>query len=274
MAKGVFKAKKKDGSIYYRSSINRRGKKVSLGGFPDETDAMRAYREAVMIFEEDGITIDNFTSFIKSLSSSKVISLLNLRDNGMYFKTPIYLRDGYFSYYLENEGEYKFDNEDLFYYSSHTIMKRGGHLFVNDYGSQYSLISRYGIRPYGVEGKDFRFVNGDVFDYRYENILIINRYQGVSKRTQVKGNIYVVRIHINGEFNLGRFKDETTAAICYNKGADYANKAGIKKEFMKNYIEDLHSKEYKEIYDSIELPKKYLNYLKLSVKELELSSSK
>lgn len=254
-------AKKANGTIYYRASIHRKGKKISLGSFDDEHHAKEAYKEGVLIFKDTSVTMENFGERLRFLTKEKIICLLNLRDNGLYFKTPIYLRQGYFSYYLKSVGELKFDNEDLFYYSSHTIMKRGGHLFVNDYGSQYSLISRYGIKPYAVNGRDYKFVNGDSNDFRYENILIINPYQGVRKRSLIKREVYSVRIHINGEFNIGRFPDEISAAICYNKACDLAVAHGIKKDFMKNFIEELNSDEYHKIYDRITLPKKYLDYL-------------
>ena len=125
MLKGVFPATKKDGTIYYRTSINYSGKHISLGSF----------------------------------ASEEIIILLNFRDNGLYFKNPIYLRKGYFSYFLSEHEELKFDIDDLFYYSSHKIQKRQGHLFVSDYGMQYSILSRYGIRPYAVAGRDYQFVN-------------------------------------------------------------------------------------------------------------------
>ena len=44
----------------------------------------------------------------------------------------------------------KFDIDDLFYYSSHKILKRQGHLYVNDYGMQITILNRYGIKNYGV----------------------------------------------------------------------------------------------------------------------------
>lgn len=263
MAKGIFSTKKADGSIYYRSSIHRKGKKISLGSFENEEHARAAYKEAVAIFKDKSITLFNYKEYVFHLSDDKVICVLNYRDNGLYFKTPIYLRPGFFSYFLKNVGELKFDNEDLFYYGSHTIMKRGGHLFVNDYGSQYSLISRYGIKPYAVCGRDYKFVNEDPLDFRYENIFIINKYQGVRKHSLIKKEVYSVRIHINGEYNLGRFPNEHKAAICYNKAADLALEAGIKKDFMKNYIEELSASDYKAIYEEIILPEKYLDYLSL-----------
>lgn len=264
MIKGIFKSTKKDGSEYYRASIHRKGKKISLGSFATEEAAIKAYQEANMIYQESMITIDNYRLFIRNLKHEKAVCLINHRDNGIYIKTPIYLRSGYFSYYLKGTEEYKFDNEDLFYYSSHTIMQRGGHLFVNDYGSQYSLISRYGIISYGIPDRDFRFVNGDFRDYRYENILIINRYHGVRRKKTSSGYVYYVKIHINGEYSLGRFKDESIAAVCYNKGADAANAAGLPKNFMKNYIPEYTTEEYLKIYDEIELPQKYLDYISTS----------
>ena len=43
MLKGVFKAKKKSGEIYYRSNITYRDKHISLGSFKDEEKAHEAY---------------------------------------------------------------------------------------------------------------------------------------------------------------------------------------------------------------------------------------
>ena len=64
----------------------------------------------------------------------------------MYIPTPIYLRKNYFSYYLSIHRELKFDIDDLFYYSSHRILTRQGHLYVNHYGMQLTLLGRYGIK--------------------------------------------------------------------------------------------------------------------------------
>ena len=182
MLKGVFPATKKDGTLYYRSSINYSGKHISLGSFSSEKTAHLAYQEAFRTLSDDTITIDNVYSRKNTLPYEKIIVLLNFRDNGLYFKNPIYLRKGYFSYFLSEHEELKFDIDDLFYYSSHKIQKRQGHLFVSDYGMQYSILSRYGIRPYAVAGRDYQFVNGDSYDYRYANILLINRFHGVALR--------------------------------------------------------------------------------------------
>lgn len=83
--------------------------------------------------------------------------LINFRDNGIYFGTPIYARSKFFYYYLSPTDVLKFDIDDLFYYSSRKIMKRNGHLFVADYGMQVNILNRYGIRNFAVAGKDYLF---------------------------------------------------------------------------------------------------------------------
>ena len=63
-------------------------------------------------------------------------------------------------------------------------MSRGGYYFVNDYGMQTSILSRFGVRSHSAKGRDYVFKNGDTHDYRYENILVINKYNGVSQFTK------------------------------------------------------------------------------------------
>lgn len=52
---------------------------------------------------------------------------------------------------------------------------------MNDYGMQTSILSRFGIRNHSVKGRDYIFRNGDEHDYRYENVCVINKYNGVNK---------------------------------------------------------------------------------------------
>lgn len=141
--------------LYYKN------KHISLGSYADETTAGNAYLEALAILGSLDQLPEDYIEQPTTLSFEKIIVLLNFRNNGIYFKNPIYLRNGYFSYYLSRIEELKFDVDDLFYYSSRKIQKRQGHLFVSDYGMQYSILSRYGIRPYAVAGRDYQFVNGD-----------------------------------------------------------------------------------------------------------------
>lgn len=173
MLPGVYSAKKKDGTIYYRSSITYKSKHISLGSFDSEYSANQAYIIAAEIIKGSD-SIENSFYRTYALSFEKIVSLINFRDNNMYIPTPIYLRKNYFSYYLDINHELKFDIEDLFYYSSHKIMKRQGHLFVKDYGMQVTILGRFGIKPHAVCGKDYIFENGDSTDMRYSNIKIIN----------------------------------------------------------------------------------------------------
>ena len=256
MLPGVFKSIKKDGSIYYRASVTFRSKHISLGSFDSENSAHNAYLDALNIINSSTALIpDNYSDGIcQSLSFTKWIVLLNFKNNGIYIKTPVYLKKKFFYYYLSEQDVLIFDADDLFYYSDHTIMRRGGHLFVTEYGMQVNIASRYGIRNFARPGKDFVFVNGNNCDFRYENIKILNPYQGVTIE-KCNGNIcYVTRIHVNGNFTVGRYGSIREAAAAYNKAADILEANGIKKHFERNYIEEMTPKEYIELYNSIIIP--------------------
>lgn len=169
MLTGVYLATKKDKTVYYRSNITHKGRHISLGSFPSEVQAHQAYTAACELLSGTE-TIDEAFYRTNQLAFEKIVSLINFRDNHMYIPTPIYLRKNYFSYYLSIHRELKFDIDDLFYYSSHRILTRQGHLYVNHYGMQLTLLGRYGIKTHAVNGRDFCFVNGDENDFRYSNL--------------------------------------------------------------------------------------------------------
>lgn len=259
---GVYPAKRKDNSSYYRASITFRGKHISLGSYQDAADAHRSYMEAHAITSDPSLSVDGYTS-VSPLAFEKWVSLVNFRDNGIYFPTPIYLKKKFFLYYMEPACTLTFDIDDLFYYARKKIMRRGSHLFVNDYGMQFNILNRYGIKNYAVPGKDYRFINGDNSDFRYENIEIINRFHGVARIPVPDGAggaacRYKVRIHIRSNYVVGTYDTETEAAIAYNKAADILKKNGINRNFPLNYIEGLSPAAYAELYSRIELsPKIY-----------------
>lgn len=258
---GVYQAKKKDGTIYYRTSFTYKNKHISLGSYPTPEEAHTAYLEAVTITKDDTIIIDSYIHRKHILSLDKWVVLINFRDNGLYFKNPIYLKNRYFLYYLNHKDVLKFDVDDLFYYSNHKIMKRGNHLFVADYGLQVSVLSRYGIHSFSVAGRDYRFVNGDSTDYRYGNIEIINRYMGV-RRELVKGLYqYITKIHLVGDFIVGRYPTEIEAAVAYNKAINCLKENGINKNFTMNYIEELDEIAYAALYNRIRISKKLKAYV-------------
>lgn len=260
MLAGVYIANRKDHTIYYRSSLTYRNKHISLGSYDTEQRAHEAYNSALSLLEGN-TTIDDAILAPSLLSLDKIVTLINFRDNHMYIPTPIYLRKNYFSYYLAADCELKFDIDDLFYYSGHKILKRQGHLYINDYGMQITLLTRYGIKSHAVCERDYRFVNGDMNDFRYSNIEVINPYFGVTRYTQNGTFRYRVRLHINGNYTIGTYRDLTRAAIAYNKAVDLAHQAGITKKYPENYIEDLSARDYAEIYTKVKISEKYLDYL-------------
>ena len=261
MKPGVYIATHKDGSIYYRSSITHRNKHISLGSFDTEDTASNAYLEASGILSSKE-SLEDALANAQLVAFDKIVSLINYRDSGLYIGNPIYLRKNYFSYFLSEDEELKFDIDDLFYYSSHRILRRQGHLYVNDYGMQVTLMSRYGIHNHSVLNRDYYFANGDQTDLRYSNIVLINRYYGVSRYlTKNKQVRYRVKIHINGNYTVGTYSSEVKAAIAYNKAVDLAKSAGIDKNFPENYIEDVSAKEYADIYVKLKISSKYLDYL-------------
>lgn len=174
----------------------------------------------------------------------------------MYFKTPIYIFKKFFLYFLTSERALRFDVDDLFYYSTHKIMSRDGYLFVNDYGSQTSILSHYGIRSHAVCGRDYIFVNGDHNDFRYGNIHIINHYHGVQEIQRNGRTLYKAVIHIRGNFVAGIYSSEHEAAIAYNKAVELLASKGIIRNYPSNYIEDITPIEYARIYNSVRLSKK------------------
>ena len=127
---------------------------------------------------------------------------------------------------------------------------------------QYSILGRYGIKPYSVANRDYMFANGDVTDYRYANIIVINRYHGVIEQQKNGMKQYLAIIHINGNYKIGTYSSEEKAAIAYNKAVDLAKAHGIQKDFLENYVDTISAKEYADIYSKLKLSKRYLNYLK------------
>ncbi|SER54627.1 hypothetical protein [Lachnobacterium bovis] len=269
MLPGVYLSYKKDKTAYYRSSLTYKSKHISLGSFDTENEANMAYQDGFYILHES-IPLEEAIHYSKVLTFSKIICLVNFRDNNYYISNPIYLHKGYFSYYLSENEEYKFDIDDLFYYTSHKILKRNGHLFVNDYGMQITMASRYGIHSHAVLNRDYEFINGDIFDYRYSNINVINPYYGVFKKQNYIGQLYEVKLHLNGNHLVGVYHDINHAAIAYNKAIDLAIQYGINKNYKQNYIESLSANEYADIYTTITLSKSFVKFLeKFSTKSLE-----
>lgn len=253
---GVYPATKKNGTIYFRASITYYNKHISLGSYHTESEAHNAYKEADILVHDTKYDIENYSKEVHVLSFHKWVVLINFRDNRIYFKNPIYLKNRYFIYYMNIDLLLKFDVDDLFYYSNHKIMKRGGYWFVTDYGMQVNILSRYGIKNFAVAGRDYRFMNNDPTDYRYGNIEIINKYHGVTKIIKKGFPFYITKIHVNGDTIVGRYSTENEAAIAYNKAANILLQRGVQKNFIENYISDLDKIEYAALYSKVRISKK------------------
>jgi hypothetical protein len=256
---GVYTAKRKNGSTYYRSSLTFHNKHISLGSYESAEVAHHVYLLAEKILNNNAVTINHY--FPESLLPfDKWVCLLNFRDNGIYFATPIYMRPKFFYYYFSPSEFFIFDSEDLFYYSSHRISHRGNHYFVADYGMQVNIMNRYGIKNYAVEGRDYRFRNGNNRDFRYENIEIINSYNGVSAFPSNGALKYQVKIHVKGNINVGTYASEEEAAIAYNKAIDILKKAGVDKAYTPNYVENVSPSAYADLYSSVKVSKNVTHY--------------
>ena len=261
MLAGVYSAVKKNGEPYYRASITYLGKHISLGSYSTEQKAHRAYMLAgSLLSKQSKRNIDSYPSSCP-LSFHKWVVLINLRDNQIYIKNPIYIKKHYFLNYIDRNYILKFDVEDLFYYARHKILRRGGHLFTSEFGMQINLMSRYGIKNYAVAGKDFRFVNGDDTDFRYSNIEIINKYNGVTKCFRRGLPVYLAKIHINGDYIIGKYASEEEAAIAYNKAVSILRDKGLNRNYSLNFIEGIDEIAYASMYQRIRISKKLNNFI-------------
>lgn len=256
---GVYTAKRKDGAIYYRASLTYRSKHISLGSHDEKEKAHEIYLAASALIRDSSLRIEDYTE-ISPLAFSKWVCLINFRDNGLYFSSPIYIRPHFFYYYFSPAEFFIFDKDDLFYYSSRKISRRGGHYFVADYGMQVNIMSRYGIKNYAVEGRDYRFINGNHNDLRYENIEIINRFHGVQAVQEKGRTLYQVKIHVKGNVRVGTYTSEIEAAIAYNKAIDLLKKAGVDKAYTPNYMEGISPDAYASLYASIPVAPSLLDY--------------
>lgn len=251
---GVYTATKANGETYYRSSVTYSNKHISLGSFSTYEEAKEAYLLSKKVLESS-ITIQEYNEH-SPLSFHKWVVLINFRDNKIYIKNPIYILPKYFIYYMSPEEEYYFDTDDLFYYSNHKILKKSGYLFVNDYGMQINILSRYGIKNFSVAGRDYVFTNGNPNDFRYGNIKVINPYYGVTMEVKNGRTTYKAQIHINGNYIIGRYKTAEEAAIAYNKTVDLLLQKGMKKNYTKNYIESYTDVQYAKEYSMIRISQK------------------
>ena len=59
MLPGVYTATKKDGTIYYRSSITYQNKHISLGSYASEDTANQAYQKADALLRDPSVSFEH-----------------------------------------------------------------------------------------------------------------------------------------------------------------------------------------------------------------------
>lgn len=229
--------------------------KIYLGTYPSMEDAQKILCEAENIMHLAS-GIPDFALY--RMNYKKIVSLCNLRDNKRYIKNPIYLYPNYFDYYLSKDCKLTFDHKELFFFSTYKIHKRGNYLYTQDTISQQNLLSRYGIPNHSVINKDYRFKNGNPFDFRRDNLEIINLYKGVRKRCTKNTTFYVAYIYSNTTLIIGHYTTELEAAIAYNKAVDYLERINSTKDYTRNVIPYLTQSEYEAIYNRLTISPRIL----------------
>ena len=109
---GVYETTQKNGTVTYRASLTYQSKHISLGSFDDYKTAAAVYSEANAIVRDEKSShfvnaaekITSYSSCTSALAFEKFMILLNLRDNNIYIKTPVYLCDKYFLYFFSPEA--------------------------------------------------------------------------------------------------------------------------------------------------------------------------
>ena len=102
---------------------------------------------------------------------------------------------------------------------------------------------------------------------------ILNAYRGVSLEKKKERPLYTARIHIRGNYVIGRYGTSLEAAVAYNKAIDILKKNGLKKDFQPNYIEDLSPAGYAEIYSQVKISPKIIEYRPAGREEHEIPAS-
>jgi hypothetical protein len=241
----------KNNQITYRVYYPYYKKKIYLGLYKDLASATHAYDYVDQIMHSQKNLATCVQTSKAFISFHKLIILLNYRDTKLYFNKPIYLDGYFFSYYLDENTKLIFDKEDLFFFSTHTLGKRGGYLYVENGISQTSLLSRFGIPNYSKVGKDYFFKNENPLDFRRENLIVNNTFIGVSKEIKYKKEVYVARITLKNTLIIGYYETATQAAIAYNKAAMLLMDKNPKKQYTLNTLDYLTASEYSQIYESV-----------------------
>lgn len=236
------------GKTQYKIYFVYKATKIYLGSYSSMEIAQKVLEEADELME----TVSSIPSFdTYTLNYKKIIVLCNLRDHKKYIKNPIYLYPTYFHYYLSKDCILTFDLKDLLYFSTYKVYKRGNYIYTQDGISQQNILARFGIPNHSVINKDYRFKNNDPYDFRAQNLEIINSYKGVTKKIKGSTIVYSASIYIHGNLTIGHYHTETEAAVAYNKAVDLLTQQGLLHDHPHNHIPLITKDEYDSLYHSL-----------------------
>lgn len=241
-------------TIRYRVYYLHQSKKIYIGLYNDLEKATHAYDLASRLLNNP-IPLEACDDQI--IDFKKCVSLINFRENGIYFNNPIYVYPTYFDYYFSVDCKYTFDLKDLFFLTHNKLCQRGNYLYVTLHSRQENLLRRFGILNHASEGKDYIFKNGNPSDFRRENLHLLNHYIGVSFGKKHGKPTYTSKILFNNYITIGHYDSELEAAIAYNKAVDLLASKCTDSKFIKNDIPYLTRSEYQSLYERIVLSKRF-----------------
>ena len=91
---GVSVRQRLSGKIDYRASLTYKGKHIALGSYDSKIAAHNAYEYGKKILKSKSVRLKNIPE-APPLYYEKCVSLINVRDNGLYIANPIYLKKNF-----------------------------------------------------------------------------------------------------------------------------------------------------------------------------------
>jgi hypothetical protein len=232
----------------YRVYYLHRNKRIYIGLYDKEENAKKAY-QLVDSLMHNSQPISAFKPDL--INFKKYVSLINFRDHSWYSTQPIYLYDTFFYYYFSPTCYLTLDKRDLLFFSTHTIGKKNNYIYIQYPFCKVSILDRFGLNTTCQYGKDYCFRNGNRLDFRRENLEILNIYKGVKKIDTSKNSHYVAQIYTDRPIIIGHYDSAISAAIAYNKAADYVEQLLPHKNYKRNDLSFLTQAEYDTLYNQL-----------------------
>ena len=96
MLPGVYPAKRKDGTPYFRAGIHYKNKQISLGSYTEESLAHTAYSQADSLLHDSGISLETDLRYSNVILLNSYHGVIRHVQNGMVrFKARIHINGNY-----------------------------------------------------------------------------------------------------------------------------------------------------------------------------------